>query len=110
MPQLALRRLARLASIRYPWPWPNIAAAPWRTGFADVVQKVRPSVFSIRVKITEDVRRDGAKPRTGASLGSGFFISPDGYAVTNAHVVRYASQIACRAGAWQPPRPGVPPP
>jgi serine protease Do len=66
---------------------PSVAAAPWRAGFADVVQKVRPAVFSIRVKVVEEAGR-GAKPRTGASLGSGFFISPDGYAVTNAHVVR----------------------
>ena len=65
----------------------GMAAAPWRIGFADVVQKVRPAVFSISVKIVEETH-GRAKPRHGASLGSGFFISPDGYAVTNAHVVR----------------------
>lgn len=63
-------------------------ASPWHGGFADMVQKVRPAVFSIRVKVREDASRGRAKPRTGSSLGSGFFISPDGYAVTNAHVVR----------------------
>jgi serine protease Do len=67
---------------------PSVAAAPWRAGFADVVQKVRPAVFSIEVDVTENVGRGHAKPRTGSSIGSGFFISPDGYAVTNAHVVR----------------------
>jgi serine protease Do len=67
---------------------PNVAAAPWRAGFADIVQTVRPAVFSIRVKVMENVGHGRAKPRTGASLGSGFFISPDGYAVTNAHVVK----------------------
>jgi serine protease Do len=67
---------------------PNVAAAPWRAGFADIVQTVRPAVFSIRVKVMENVGRGRAKPRTGASLGSGFFISRDGYAVTNAHVAR----------------------
>jgi serine protease Do len=65
---------------------PSLATA-WRGGFADMVQKVRPAVFSIEVKIVEDTRGQ-AKPRNGASTGSGFFISPDGYAVTNAHVVR----------------------
>jgi serine protease Do len=66
---------------------PTIAGAPWRSGFADVVQRVRPAVFSVQVKVVEETRGP-AKPRTGASSGSGFFISPDGYAVTNAHVVR----------------------
>jgi serine protease Do len=72
---------------------PNIAVAPWRGGFADVVQKVRPAVFSVQVKITEDTRGQ-AKPRNGVSTGSGFFISPGGYAVTNAHVVRPEHTIA----------------
>jgi serine protease Do len=66
---------------------PSIAAAPWHGGFADVVQRVRPAVFSIMVSVVEETRGQ-AKPRNGASTGSGFFISPDGYAVTNAHVVR----------------------
>ena len=73
---------------------PNVAATPWRAGFADIVQTVRPAVFSIRVNITEHVGHGRAKPRTGASLGSGFFISPDGYAVTNAHVVRPDNTIS----------------
>jgi hypothetical protein len=65
----------------------GMAAPPWRIGFADVVQKVRPAVFSISVKVVEETH-GRAKPRHGASVGSGFFISPDGYAVTDAHVVR----------------------
>jgi serine protease Do len=69
-------------------------AAPWRAGFAEVVQKVRPAVFSIRVKVVENAGLGRAKPRTGSSTGSGFFISPDGYAVTNAHVVRPEEAIA----------------
>jgi serine protease Do len=66
---------------------PGMGAAPWRIGFADVVQKVRPAVFSISVQVVEKTH-GGGKPRHGASVGSGFFISPDGYAVTDAHVVR----------------------
>src|SRR5262249_60987109 len=65
----------------------GMAAAPWGVGFADVVQKVRPAVFQTSVKVVEETH-GRAKPRHGASVGSGFFISPDGYAVTNAHVVR----------------------
>ena len=66
---------------------PSIAMAPWRAGFADVVAKVRPAVFSIHANVAEQTRGQ-AKPRTGISSGSGFFISPGGLAVTNAHVVR----------------------
>jgi S1-C subfamily serine protease len=57
----------------------EMAAAPWRIDFADVVQKVRPAVLSISVKVVEETHGRG-KPRDGASVGSGFFISPDGYA------------------------------
>jgi serine protease Do len=66
---------------------PSIATAQWRGGFADVVQKVRPAVFSIQADVVEQTHGHG-KPRTGVSTGSGFFISPGGLAVTNAHVVR----------------------
>src|ERR1700730_2507420 len=55
-------------------------------GFADVVQKVKPAVVSVRVRL------DGGN---GARLaqGSGFFISADGYAVTNNHVVAQATAV-----------------
>jgi S1-C subfamily serine protease len=56
--------------------------------FADVVQRVRPAVVSIWVKIEEDAARGGTARRIGSSTGSGFFISADGFAVTNAHVVK----------------------
>ena len=94
-------------------------------GFADIVEKVKPAVISVRVKVdggsqtnglgTNDVppglreffRRFGmpdipngpeGMPRghgrnviTGQ--GSGFFISADGYAVTNNHVVEKAESV-----------------
>jgi serine protease Do len=94
------------------------------TGFADIVEKVKPAVISVRVKtrtesrqsLTEDelpfpkgspmerfFRRygpDGSQqqqtPRGrqfGNAQGSGFFISADGYAVTNNHVVAKAATV-----------------
>jgi serine protease Do len=108
-------------------------AAP--VGFADIVEKVKPAVISVRVKIDggsqtnglnsenmenvppglrEFFRRfgmpdgqngpqggpDGMMPRGGhgghniiTGQGSGFFISGDGYAVTNNHVVDKAESV-----------------
>jgi len=91
-------------------------------GFADIVEKVKPAVISVRVKV------DGGSATTGIGgndippglreffrrfgmpdlpdsiphehghnvilgQGSGFFISPDGYAVTNNHVVDKAESV-----------------
>ena len=96
------------------------------TGFADIVEKVKPAVVSVRVKtrsgpeasvsgdenpfpkgspMEQFFKRfgtpDGGQgvpnvPRGrqfGKAQGSGFFISADGYAVTNNHVVENASTV-----------------
>src|SRR4051794_12348307 len=99
-------------------------------GFADIVEKVKPSVISVRVKVDGGPRMmgfDGDSPfppgspmerffkrfgmpdgdRNGdqdaprgprgrnysMGQGSGFFISADGYAVTNNHVVEKAESV-----------------
>jgi serine protease Do len=90
-------------------------------GFADIVEKVKPAVIAVRVKVdgssqtnglgSNDVppglreffRRFGmpdapeGTPRgrhnTITGQGSGFFISADGYAVTNNHVVEKAESV-----------------
>ena len=95
-------------------------------GFADIVEKVKPAVVSVRVKVNaspenssfegrqlpqgferffrrygmpEDMLPEGRGPRQRgprqrtSGQGSGFFISPDGYAVTNNHVVDKADEV-----------------
>ena len=98
------------------------AAQP--SGFADVVERVKPSVISVKVttkdKTTDASNKDdadepgspmerffrqfggpngefqnpGRNGRHGTmGQGSGFFISSDGYAVTNNHVVEGADKV-----------------
>jgi len=55
-----------------------------------VVGKVRPTVVNIRVHRSS--RERGGKPDSGGS-GSGFIIAPDGYILTNSHVVHGAGKI-----------------
>jgi serine protease Do len=98
-----------------------VSAAAQPTGFADMVDRVKPSVISVKVTMKEkasaasDKSDDDGSPmqrffhqfgdgmpqnpgrggRHGEMMGqgSGFFISSDGYAVTNNHVVDGAEKV-----------------
>jgi serine protease Do len=103
-------------------PLPAYAENSGPASFADIVDRVKGSVVSVKVKLAdvadedgdarplhhgpverffkrfglpmpdEDGRRFGGHERDSAQ-GSGFFISPDGYIVTNNHVVEHASAV-----------------
>ena len=112
-------------------PYAHAQNAQRPVGFADIVEKVKPSVISVKVKMNAggdnlaqnednplrgtpfedffrrfgqpdgipsrpDGDRQGSRPQRRQytmGQGSGFFISADGYAVTNNHVVDKAEHV-----------------
>jgi serine protease Do len=85
--------------------WPNrvaqLVGSPrsGAAGFADVVDAVKPAVIGVQAKRAASAEERAqlgpqAAGRTLTSLGSAFFISADGYAVTNNHVVEGSTTVA----------------
>jgi len=92
------------------------AAQAFVPSFAPLIARVKPAVVSVKVKIMHESDADGtlgnlppevqqflrrfgeqngapAKPEMIIGEGSGFFISPDGYIVTNDHVVQDSKSV-----------------
>jgi serine protease Do len=72
----------------------DVAAPGAPRSFADIVEKVGPAVVSI----DSERRPTGARANHPAvqGTGSGFFISADGYIVTNNHVVADSDSLTVR--------------
>ncbi len=64
-----------------------------------IYQQVRPSVVNITSQIIQYDLLFGAVPASGQ--GSGFIINPDGYILTNYHVIRGAQRLTV---TWTPSR------
>src|SRR5438309_8563329 len=99
----------------YNWYNPSIGfqSAALPVGFEDLVDRVKPSVVGVRAKVERDADEaeqplgggvpnpsdlpkgtPGTQQRHGATnQGSGFFISPDGYAMTTNHLVEHSEKI-----------------
>jgi serine protease Do len=75
---------------------PPAPASPWPS-FSEIVERVNPAVVHIAVADAGERATEmghGWSPRSGE--GSGFVIEPDGYILTNHHVVAGARRIRVR--------------
>jgi S1-C subfamily serine protease len=59
----------------------------------NAVDKVSPAVVNIEVRQTKGQRRSSSVPKDLQGAGSGFVFAPDGFILTNSHVVHGASSI-----------------
>jgi serine protease Do len=78
-------------------PKPSKALADYSTAMADLAQSASPAVVQIMVQTLAPVG-EGDSQRAGfvserEATGSGVIVDPDGYIITNAHVVQNARHI-----------------
>ncbi len=70
------------------------AKAPLPVSFADVVERVNPAVVHITATQGADATTPGGGVRRGE--GTGFIVDPDGYILTNHHLVSSPERIRVR--------------
>lgn len=79
---------------------PGAARVDSRGGFATLAEQISPAVVNVIVTFRDTVSTGalGASPlqRERKGYGSGFIINPEGYALTNNHVVDGAAEIKVR--------------
>src|ERR1700742_4858634 len=64
----------------------------------DVYEKAKNSVAYITADITQQSDSPFGGAQSGTATGSGFVVSPDGYIVTNNHVVDGATAVKVKVG------------
>jgi putative serine protease PepD len=64
----------------------------------DVYAKAKNSVAYITAQISQSSGGPFGQPTSGTATGSGFVVSPDGYIVTNDHVVDGATSVTAKIG------------
>jgi serine protease Do len=77
--------------------------------FQQLAREVRQAVVQVKVRSYDGLQRDAAgQSRLSETQrsGSGFFVDSTGYVVTNAHVVRGASEVRVQLASPPPPPPG----
>jgi S1-C subfamily serine protease len=92
-----------LHPIDFPGPSPEQSASPgagdgqlldaYSRTITQVAQEVSPAVIQIRTQKSKQQPRTQGRPAYPQGSGSGFFISHDGYIVTNSHVIQGAGKI-----------------